>query len=230
MKVLAIHCLNNKDEFTNEIFSNFISGIKEFIPEVFCLDISDMSINKCLGCTEGWLFESPGYCLQIDDMNEVYHYFKESDLWIFSTSINSNGVNGCFSNLLDRLEPLFLMDLDEDANNPNRARNGKVVLLSFSENSNIQYHQKLVKEFIEFCNLYNKQFVGALVRPNTKAFFKLKEMGLNSEKFYLQAKDTGRYLAKNGELNDTISVNFSFDILTQSAFIDEIFNHIKSKI
>lgn len=228
MKILAIQCTRNSDKFTQEIFKSFIDGIREYNSDVICLDVSKLEIKKCLGCTEGWLFQSPGYCLQEDDMNKIYQYFKESELWIFSTNWTSNGIDECMLNLLDRLEPLFQPPFDAYGRK-RLSRNGRIALLSFSENNSKEFHEKIIKQCEDICSLFDKEFSGALIRPNTKTFMKLAEMGFNADSFYEQAKEAGKYLAKNHRFSKDVSDAFNSDILTKSTFINDIFQHIVHK-
>ncbi len=228
MKILAIQCSRVKDKFTQQVFESFIDGIREHTDNLVCLDVANLEIKKCLGCTEGWLFQSPGYCLQEDDMNKIYHYFKESEMWIFSTNLTSNGLDECLLNLLDRLEPLFQPSFDNLEEKRN-SRNGRIVLLSFSENNSNEFHKKLIKQCEDICSLFDREFSGALIRPNTKTFMKLAEMGLNADNFFEQAKEAGRYLAKNGSFSKSVSEAFNLDILSKSSFINGIFQHIIQK-
>jgi multimeric flavodoxin WrbA len=139
MKVLLLDCLNNKNNIdTHNAIKSLIKGIKSAGGEVKHIEISNLDIKPCLACTDDLLFSSNNECRCDDDMNNLYPEFRNSDIWVFATHINSNGSSEFLRNFLDRLEPLFqpfyIYENNQSTIIPQGNKiNGKILLLSSYE-------------------------------------------------------------------------------------------------
>ena len=138
MKVLILDCVKNDlSPETQSVVEKFTEGIKDAGGEVKIYNINDLDIKPCFSCTSQSSFQYDDKCRCDDDMNKLYPVFRESEVWVFVSHINSNGSTNYLRNLLDRMEPLFqpiyLLDSASVTIPPDNKMKGKMLLLSSYE-------------------------------------------------------------------------------------------------
>ncbi|GAB1371709.1 hypothetical protein MASR1M45_17710 [Candidatus Kapaibacterium sp.] len=137
MKVLLIDCISEKLNIdTYKAVDKLIEGLSKFNLEIQKVKVHDLDIKPCYGCTSQSSFSYDTKCRCDDDMNNLYPLFRESEIWIFATHINTNGSTEYLKNLLDRLEPLFQPAYIYDNVNsgiPDIKTNGKIMMISSYE-------------------------------------------------------------------------------------------------
>lgn len=68
------------------------------------ISLSNKNIKYCLGCS-ACLNELEGYCIQKDDMQEIYKNMIEADKIVIASPIYMNHVSGILKSVIDRLNP-----------------------------------------------------------------------------------------------------------------------------
>lgn len=106
MKVLALNCSSAGDDKFDNAFRSLIEKLASSA-EISQFTIRDLDIRPCYSCTAQYSYQYDEKCRCDDDMNKMYSYFKESDVWIFAVKVAENGALKYLRNLLDRMEPLF---------------------------------------------------------------------------------------------------------------------------
>jgi hypothetical protein len=150
------------------------------------INVHEMTINACLGCTEDVLFQPKPYCEQDDDMNAVYPILRESDIWIFAVKQNHSNIPDHFHNFLDRLEPLFNEfsgNAENDLLNLSFTEQGRVFLMAFSEHFGKEVFNELSYQIQSTAFLFRKNYYGEFLRPHLSFFIDkyLKDNDFSSE-------------------------------------------------
>lgn len=105
MKILAFNASPRKEGGTTDIVvDRFIEGAVEAGAEVDKHYVVDLDINGCRGCFGCWL-ESPGRCVQRDDMDWVLPAINESDVLLLGTPIYGRNVTSYLARLAERTFP-----------------------------------------------------------------------------------------------------------------------------
>ena len=102
MKVLYINGSNRKGNC-----SKILNDIKNKNDKL--IELSDKSINYCLGCNACWN-ELKEYCVIDDDMQEIYEEILKVDKIVIASPIYMNHVTGLLKNVIDRFNPFSWHD------------------------------------------------------------------------------------------------------------------------
>ncbi len=106
---------------TSCLIKEFEKGAMESGNEVKTFNLGRMNIHGCLGCFGGGKnFNHP--CVQNDDMNQIYPYFKEADVIVLASPLYYWTISSQLKQALDRL--FALEELDKTL-----VRNNKDVIL-----------------------------------------------------------------------------------------------------
>ncbi len=204
MKVFAFNFFEKEGNTeSNIILDNFLSGIDA--KETKVVNMCDVHIEKCKYCTKEIGFKSPHQCVQSDDMNAMYSQIESSDLWVFAFPYDVCYSHEAVNNLLDRFEPIFSPIGREDS----QPSAGKVVFISTCSCWDKAIYSPVLEEFKDFASAYNREFVGALLRPDFAPNNVERRYQSALTAIYHAAKDAGTKLVEIGnipkEIMDTIS-------------------------
>lgn len=204
---------------TGRLLNSFLEGYKNKGGEYELYKSECMNIKPCRECTSDDNFESPGRCLQLDDMEEVYDKMREADAWVFATPNYYNGMSGSLKIFLDRMEPLFISDL---ADNLQSEAKGSVLLITDCSFWDIEMFDPIVDHFEAVANLYNKNYAGALLRPHSFAMDTLDNMNVKYEDVFQAAHDAGEAFATTGNVPDGLKRKFSRILLPRDSSFKDI--------
>lgn len=217
--------LNGNHSSIKDNLNNFLKPFKQALStnsnEIYEINLHEMTINACLGCTEDILFEPKPHCTQDDDMNSVYPILREADLWIFAIKQNHIDVPDKIQNFLDRLEPLFndnidlqnlhVFDIDKPAET-----NKKVFLMAFSEHWGKEVFRELSYHIQSTAFLFNREYFGEFLRPHFTPFIEK----YNSDNSF--ANET------NSQLNK-LAFDLSFGHQIENGYLNYLTRNIISK-
>lgn len=206
MKVFSIDCFaKNEEQESRELLSRFLSGVEAGGGEVERIRVSESNILECRHCFDNPDFHTPGVCLQDDDMNRLYPVLKSSDVWVFAFDYNISSPNFAINNLIDRLEPLFPDNPEEQT----KQTNSKIVLLSTCSCWDAGTFEPVVDRFKDLAAIAGREFAGAMLRPD----FGKSEFGIDYghaiDKVYDTSEFLGRELAQSGTLPEKKLEEFS---------------------
>ena len=103
MKILVINgSPKGERSDTLKVTRAFIEGMGESYDTI---DTMRVNVKPCLGCYACW-YQTPGVCVQADDMSDILERILESDLVIWSTPLYCYSVPSNCKALYDRLIPL----------------------------------------------------------------------------------------------------------------------------
>jgi hypothetical protein len=216
MKVFAFNFFGNEGNTeSNIILDNFLSGIDAKDTEV--INMCEVHVEKCKSCTKEMGFESPHKCLQNDDMNALYPKIEESDLWVFAFPYNVCSSHTEVENLLDRFEPIF-SPLVKDGSQPS---SGKVVFISTCSCWDKAIYAPVLDEFKDFASVYNREFAGAILRPDFAPNNIENHYQGALTAIYHAAKDAGSKLVELGKIPADIIDSISSTVLKREPVVFE---------
>jgi len=225
MKVVAINGSPRMDQGnTAKILGPFLEGMREAGAEVELFYTRQLKINPCLGQFTCF-FKTPGNCSQKDDMQTLRPKLRNADVWVLASPVYLDGVTGPMKNLMDRTLPLlqpFLEMRDGHTRHPlwEGVKRGKVVLVSVCGLCEMDNFDPMVAHIKAFCKNLDREFAGALLRPNGAYLKEMAEMGLPLDDIFEAAREAGRQLVRDGEmLPETLGV-ISRDIMTAEEFVE----------
>lgn len=202
------------------LLESFLKGLNDGGGEYEELMTECMEIKPCKECTADLRFKSPGKCNQNDDMNSVYDKMRESDTWIFVSPTYYNGISNSLKRFLDRMEPLFLFDItDEDYDITNV---GSLILLSDCSFWEIETFEPTIDHFEAVAHLYNKKFIGPLLRPHSYAMETLKHLNINFDDIFQAAYDAGYEFGTKGNISEKTKAAFSRILLPKDSALRDI--------
>ncbi|MBW2623581.1 MAG: flavodoxin family protein [Deltaproteobacteria bacterium] len=224
MKVLAINGSPNMDQGnTAEILKPFLEGMEEAGAEVEVLYTRKLNIKPCLGEFDCWL-KTPGKCFQKDDMAEVLPKLAQADIWVLATPVYIDGVTGPMKNLMDRniplVEPFFELR-DGHCRHPRRegTRPGKIALVSNCGFWEIDNFDPMIAHVKAWCKNADREFAGALLRPQGGAVRAMREMGAPVGDIIEAAKEAGRQLIREGKMSSETLDTVSRELMPLEAYV-----------
>ena len=87
--------------------SKILNDLKEKEDEL--IELSDKSINYCLGCNS-CMDDLEEHCILEDDMRQIYEQILKADKIIIATPIYMNHITGLLKNIIDRFNPFSWHD------------------------------------------------------------------------------------------------------------------------
>lgn len=205
MDVLVINGSPRKERaHTGSIVSLFAEGMKEKGANVDFIYPKDLEIGDCRGCQNCW-GNTPGKCIQDDDMADVLDKIAKSDIVVLATPVYVDGMTGLLKTLIDRTIPLLhgRFEIREDhCRHPPRdyVNKGKLVLLSVAGFVEMDNFDPLVSHVKAICKNMSREYAGAVLRPIAWAMAGAKEQGVELDDIYNAVKEAGRELISNGSM------------------------------
>ena len=206
MKVLAFNSSPMMDKGNTALILNpFLEGMREAGAEVELFYTKKLKINPCQGEFNCWL-KTPGKCWQKDDMDMLRPKLGEADVWVLATPLYVDGMTGPMKNLIDRIIPLvqpFFELRDGHCRHPRREgiKHGKVVLVSNCGFWEMDNFDALLVHMKAMCKNMDREFAGALLRPQGPALKSMMEMGAPVNDILEAAKEAGRQLVRDGKIS-----------------------------
>lgn len=100
---------------TSELVAAFTQGALDAGHSVKSFQLQAMNIHPCLGCCGGGKdINSP--CVQKDDMQEIYPYYKEADIVVLASPLYYWSISGQLKCAFDRL--FAVAECNEELANP----------------------------------------------------------------------------------------------------------------
>jgi multimeric flavodoxin WrbA len=235
MKVLAINGSPHGEKGnTAFILEPFLEGMKEAGAEVELFYTKKMKINPCLGEHNCW-FETPGVCIQKDNMQQLIPKLMEDDIWVFATPVYVDGMTGPMKNLLDRIIPIGnpIMELrDGHCRHPRREgmKGRKLVLVSNCGFWELDNFNPLLVHMQAVSRNLGLEFSGALLRPHGSALRAMMNQGMPVSDVLDAAREAGRQLIEDGRMNaDTLKI-VSRELLPQKMYVNIANQYVRSKL
>lgn len=170
-KIVILNGSPRPEGNTKGLINEFEKGAAESGNEVKVFDIHTMNIKGCLGCFGGGKnSESP--CVQKDDMDEIYPYYKEADVVVLASPLYYWSIIGELKVAFDRL--FAVAECNENYRNPQK----EAVLLMAAEGNGFEesiYWYERLMDHLNWTNLGEVLAGGVMQVGDIEGHEKLKE-------------------------------------------------------
>jgi multimeric flavodoxin WrbA len=234
MNILALHCspLASKGK-TMLILEPFLQGMIDAGGEVELFHIEALNISNCRGKLECW-FKSPGKCTLQDDMEPIIERMKQADVWVFASGVYWDGVTGLMKNFMDRMLPLVEPAIElrnGHCHNPLREgiKRGKLILVSSCGHWSIDNFDLVISHMKSFCEKFERQYVGALLRPHVFALPHMMWLAKETIHIHNAANEAGKDFVKTGKLQQKYLEVVSSELMPQQMYVRHM-NQVYKKL
>jgi len=235
MKILAINSSPKKNESnTSLILDPFLEGLEQEGSEVELYYAHDLKVNPCQGDLACWT-KTPGKCIQNDDMNWLDQKIGEADILVLASPLYCDSVNGSMKNILERTIPLalpFFELVDNHQRHPIRegVNQGKIVLVSNCGFWEMDNFDPMIAHIKALSKNFHCEFAGALLRPHGPALKNMIEMGAPVKDVVDAARESGRQLARDGEMRGETLNTVSRELLPKDMYMQIINQHFQEEL
>jgi multimeric flavodoxin WrbA len=227
MKILAFNSSPSMDKGNTALILNpFLEGMREAGAEVELFYTKKLRIKPCQGEFNCWL-KTPGQCFQKDDMQMLLPKIVAANVLVFASPVYVDGISGPLKNLIDRMVPgaLPFFELrDGHCRHPGRGgiSEGKVVLVSNCGFWEIDNFDPLIVHMKAMCKNMNRDFAGALLRPQGPAFRAMLEIGVPVNDVLEAAREAGRQLVRGGKMSAETLSTVSRPLLSLEMYLEQV--------
>lgn len=217
MQVLIINGSPRKKRgATGGILKPFTKGMEKGGAQVQTIYTRDLEIGDCRGCFNCWL-QTPGKCIQEDDMTQVLEMMATSDLLVLATPVYVDGMTGSMKTLLDRFIPLIhgrFVLREHHCRHPLRdgVKAGRVALVSVCGFTEMDNFDPLVKHVKALGKNMNREYVGAVLRPVAWSLTTAEQEGTNVEDIRGAISEAGFQLVTDGSMKEETLATVSREI------------------
>ncbi len=141
-KIMILNGSPRANGNTAALIHSFTEGAVSAGHEGVCFHLREMNIHPCLGCFGGGKNpESP--CVQKDDMQNIYPYYKESDVVVLASPLYYWSISGQLKCAFDRL--FAVAECNSDLANPKKQ---SILLMAAEGNGfeeSVYWYDRLMK-------------------------------------------------------------------------------------
>ena len=225
MRIVAINGSPKMDKGTTAlILAPFLEGMEDAGADVDLFYTKKLDIKPCQGdflCST----DTPGKCIQKDDMQMLHPMLCEADVWVMATPVYVSGMTGPMKNLIDRIliplgEPRISLR-DGHCHHPLRkdVKRGAVVLVSTCGYWELDNFDLLLAYMKAFCDHAERDFSGALLRPHGPVLRPMMEQGAPVTDLYEAAREAGLQLVENQQIGTETLAKVSRPLLPLEAYV-----------
>ncbi|OPY81733.1 MAG: Iron-sulfur flavoprotein [Syntrophorhabdus sp. PtaU1.Bin153] len=122
MRVIALNgSARGKKGVTWKLMDAFLKGLTEGGATVKDTQLHELNISYCTACLT-CMHRTPGQCVIKDDMNQIYPYLKESDIFLMGTPVYTDTMTALMKTVMDRciccLDPFLRIDEEDRTRHP----------------------------------------------------------------------------------------------------------------
>ena len=114
MNVIALNgSARGKKGVTWRLLDSLLTGLSEGGAIVRDFQLKDMNISYCRACLT-CMHKTPGQCAQRDDMDQIFPFLRESDLFVMGTPVYTDNMSAQMKTVMDRcicgMDPFLRLD------------------------------------------------------------------------------------------------------------------------
>lgn len=169
MRIIAINAAPRMESGnTQAVLTPFLVGCRDKGAEVDIALLGRKKINTCVGCFNCYA-ETPGTCVQSDDMEPLIERIRLADMMVLATPIYLDGMTGLCKTFIDRLVPFLDPHFEMKENtviHPLRWKfPEKLFLVSVCGYPGLSNFEPLALHVERLARNLHTDFCGALLRP-----------------------------------------------------------------
>ncbi len=225
VKVVALNASPRMDHSNTSLILNpFLDGLQAEGADIERHYVHRLRIQPCLG-DFACMSETPGQCIQRDDMTTLLPAIQHADIVVFATPLYLDGMTGPLKTLIDRLIPLlgpFFELRDDRCRHPPRFGHAyvKAVLVSNCGFWERDHFDPLIRHMQAICTNLSWTYAGALLRPHGPILNALLRQGAPVHDVIDAAKTAGHELARDGAMQAATLNVISRSLLPRDVYID----------
>jgi hypothetical protein len=172
MLILAVNGSARQEKgFTEVVLDRFLAGAEAAGALSEKIHPAALDIKPCKSCWRCW-FQTPGRCVQDDDMAAVLDRMRAADVIVVATPIYVDHLTAQLKTLIDRMIPLMDFDFEQDESGQWRhpVRDGfspRLVLISVSGFPGRENFAPLTVWFKRFARNFHGRIAGEICFPAT---------------------------------------------------------------
>ncbi len=225
MDTLILDFTGKKNRVISKLINQFLLGMEEAgaIPKV--VNINELNILECKGCTEDINFVSNGDCLCEDDFRLLYPQFRRSKNFVFIFDLENKSFWQKLFSAMNRMEPLY----DFSSNDEQDGVKKNIFALIFSAGNTNSTFDTLINEMEIFSLLIGGKLSGYAYRPNCDELNIFDDELLRNSKFSKAFFEAGTSIASNKPLDPVIIGKIGGKIFDENSFINGIYQDFYKK-
>jgi len=236
MKIFAISGSPRKSKgITERILAPFLEGAKEAGAKVDLAYLQGKKIKPCLGCFHCWI-NTPGQCIQKDDVAELLELYRNSDVVVCATPLYVFGMTAQMKIFFDRFIPLAKPDIvlvDGHCSHPRRGEEGPdgMVVISSCGFHELDNFDEMMAHFKAIIRISKSKLYGALLRPHGEALpFAEQMIKDKTDDVYAAAREAGRSLVETGEISKDLEDRVAQELMPLDLFLKGANAHHKAEM
>ena len=154
---------------------------------------------------------------------------RESDVWVFATPVQIDGVSSSTKVIMERMLPLVEPIVEIRDNHcgyklREGTKGGEIILISTCGNWEIDNFDPLISHMKAASLNIGKKFKNALLRPHASAIQPMLDSGMIPNDIFQAAKESGRQLVEEGKISKETLDAVSQPLMSRGSYI-ETYNH-----
>ncbi len=232
MQILALNSSpRGKEESKTElVLQKFLEGARTAGAECETLYLRNYRIKHCVGCFGCW-FETPGRCVQKDDMTgELYDRFIASDITVLASPLYHFNLNARLKAFIERTLPMLqpdFVDHGQRTGHPLRvAKAPRIVALcvcAFPEPENFQAMSLNLKM------IFGRGLVAEIYRHSSE-FMTIPQLAPQVAEVLAAVAKAGEELVRLGRVEPDTQAALSRDLAPRAMLIRAANEHFAQKL
>ena len=222
MKVIALNgSARGKKGVTWKLLDSLLKGLSEGGATVKDIQLKEMSISYCRACLT-CMHKTPGQCAQRDDMDQLYPYLRESDLFVMATPLYTDNMSAQMKTVMDRcicgMDPFLRLDPGSRVRHPfSWPMPSKFLLVSTSGFPEIEVFLPLMMTFRAEAANFGSEPIGEICIPGSIALQMAPQL---LEPRLGEIQRAGKMLALHGRIEPTLWDEISRPIVTVDQYLE----------
>ncbi|MBI4965827.1 MAG: flavodoxin family protein [Desulfomonile tiedjei] len=208
---------------TQMLLTPFLVGCRGKGAEVDIALLGRKKINTCIGCFNCYA-ETPGTCIQSDDMAALIERIRVADMMILATPIYLDGMTALAKIFIDRLvtflDPHFTID-EQGVVHPLRwVFPSKLFLVSICGYPGLHNFDPLLLHCERLARNLHTEFCGALLRPAVFSLLLGRKYPDRVKKVMDAVRAAGEELVQFGKVSESTLDGVAADICSTEELVD----------
>jgi len=229
MHVIALNgSARGKKGVTWKLLDSFLQGLGEGGAITHSVQLRDLAVSCCSACLT-CMHKTPGKCAIKDDMDVVYPYFKESDVFVMATPVYVDNMSTQMKAVMDRciccMEPFLRIDNEGRVRHPfSWAMPAQFFLISTSGFPESESFNPLVQTYRAQAANFGSKPAGEICIAGSIALQMAPQL---LEPHLDMIRQAGKMLAVHGRVEQTLLDEINTPIVNQEKYL-EIASHYEA--
>jgi multimeric flavodoxin WrbA len=222
MKVIALNgSARGKKGVTWRLMDSLLKGLLEGGATVKEFQLKEMNISNCKACLT-CMHKTPGQCAQRDDMDQIYPYLRESDLFVMGTPVYTDTMSGQMKTVMDRcicgMDPFLRIDSANRVRHPYQWNlPKKFLLISTSGFPETESFLPLMMTFRAQAENFGCEPIGEICIPGSIALQMAPQL---LEPHLDMIQKAGKMLAQNGKIEASLLEQINKPVVTREQYLE----------